>query len=102
MAQEYKLYVEDPQDGKAVADASVQVCQHLSACASATDSPDEFYGEVKLHTHPSRSGGVYICGTLDRDPQSKWLDVEVPREDYEIPGAVAAVLHDSVDLNRTV
>lgn len=87
MAQEYKLYVADPRDSEAMGAAEHGVCQHLSACASPTEDPDEFYREVLLHEHPSRDGGVYICGTLDRDPCADYLTAEVPKSEYEFNAA---------------
>lgn len=86
----YKTYLREGATEDEEREATTLVVGHLSMCASTTDDPREFADKVELSTYPSRQGGVYICGTLDCEPVNKHLTREVPRSEFEIPGARAA------------
>ena len=86
----YKTHLREGATEDEAREAATQVVGHLSMCASATDDPFEFADKVEVTTYPSRQGGMYVCGALDREPVNKHLDREVPRSEFEIPGAQPA------------
>lgn len=78
----YRQYVPETHfasDGLDRAEDAVR--QHLSASADENDDPSRYYNEVKLHhangyapgcsdTKDGTFTGVWVCGSLDREPVS--------------------------------
>lgn len=98
---EYRAYVppEKEDDVFFLADTGLHVRGTLSMMASATEDPDEFAEEVTISTRPSRRGGYWLHGLLDRPMVADYLDTEVPKSEYTITRGKAATVHEPVDLS---